>query len=88
MAEIHYKIGDGIWILYTEPFVIYEQGGIIFLWYCVDFDGNESAEAFYILFIDYSKPEIISIRPDRPSGPILIEKNINYSFFTSTREFF
>ena len=63
--SIMYKIDDGEWILYTEPFVIYEQGHIDLYCYCIDSDGNTSAVALYSLTIDYSKPEIGSIRPEK-----------------------
>jgi len=65
VAEIYYKIGDGIWILYTEPFVIYEQGDIGLYWYCIDFDGNVSKELFCSVRIDYSKPELSLIIPEK-----------------------
>jgi len=58
VAEIYYRIDSGGWTLYTEPFVIYEQGEVDFLWYCIDFEGNPSEECWYVLRIDYTPPAI------------------------------
>lgn len=65
VAEIYYQVGSGEWRVYTEHFVIYEQGCVVFYWYCVDFDGNESDTASYILIIDYSPPELALITPEK-----------------------
>jgi len=65
VATIYYRIGSGGWKVYTEPFVIYEQGDVVLYWYCIDFDGNKSKELFYSLIIDYSKPELTLIIPEK-----------------------
>ena len=80
VAEIYYQVGSGEWTLYTEPFVIYEQGEINFLWYWVDFDGNKEITESHILKIDYSPPELALITPEKGKvylfGELLFEKEI------------
>jgi len=80
VAEIYYQVGSGEWTVYIEPFVIYEQGEINFLWYWVDFDGNKEITESHILRIDYSSPELALITPEKGKvylfGELLFEKEI------------
>lgn len=46
---------------YQEPFIIYEQGFIYFLWYWVDYEGNYSEYHDVSLKIDYTPPEIAEV---------------------------
>jgi len=80
VAEIRYQVGSGEWTVYTEPFVIYEQGEIDFLWYWIGFDGGQSKVSIHTLRIDYSPPELALMTPKKGGfylfGELLFEKEI------------
>jgi len=98
VAEIHYQAGSGEWMLYTEPFVIYEQGQVIFLFYWVDYYGAHYPSCPLVLFIDYSPPELALITPEEGGvylfgkllfkigniAPVLIGKNSIKVFASDT----
>jgi len=79
VTEIRYQVCSGEWTVYTEPFVIYEQGEIDFLWYWI-FDGGQSIVSIHTLRIDYSPPELALITPEEGKvylfGELLFEKEI------------
>ena len=56
VAEIWYNYNG--WHLYTEPFVIDGEGEISFLWYWVNYEGEQSPIASCYLDIDQTPPDI------------------------------
>lgn len=59
IAAVYYMINYNGWQLYTEPFTVYDQGRISFMWYWVDYHGNvETPHGPYIISIDYTPPVI------------------------------
>ncbi len=78
VAEIYYRVGSGEWTLYTEPFVIYEQGVVDFLFRWVDYNGNHYTPDPMTLRIDYSPPELALIIPEKGGvylfGKLVFEK--------------
>jgi hypothetical protein len=55
---IFYKINEGIWTQYTEPFTINEQGLISFEWFFKNYSGDWSDIFVNHLKIDYTPPMI------------------------------
>jgi hypothetical protein len=55
VAEIWYNYGG--WRLYTEPFVIGEEGFTIVFYYWIDYEGVQYPIAFFNLSIDQTPPE-------------------------------
>ena len=59
IAGVYYKYNDSGYELYTDPFTIYEQGQINFVWYFVDYQGYVSPiHGPYHFRIDYTPPVI------------------------------
>ena len=65
VEKIYYQIESGGWTVYTESFIIYAQGNVDFEWYWVDFGGHESELTTVTLRIDYSKPDLALITPEK-----------------------
>ena len=58
IAAVYYGV-DGEWMLYTEPFVVSEDGEHVLEWYAVDFEGNQSeVDGPFIFNIDQTPPDI------------------------------
>jgi hypothetical protein len=58
IEAVYYEYDGSGWVLYSEPFTIYNQGQIFFSTYWVYFDGTTS-NTYYISFkIDYTPPVI------------------------------
>ncbi len=65
IATIYYQIESGNWTVYNESFEINEQGNVDVEWYWVDFGGHDSEFTNVTLRIDYSKPELILLTPEK-----------------------
>lgn len=66
IKEAYYRFNTSEWILYTEPFVIYEQGIIWFDFKLIDVDGHVYIPPTPLeIRIDYTKPVIYKISPEK-----------------------
>ena len=69
VAEIWYYYNG--WHLYTEPFVVDEEGEIPLHWYWINYEGEQSSIASCYLYIDQTPP-IIDVSWTYENGEILI----------------
>ena len=56
VAEIHYSYNGNPWQIYTEPFVICEEGEITLKYYWIDHEGHQSSYYYYEIPIDQTPP--------------------------------
>ena len=62
IAEVHYKIDDGEWILYNESIVISDDGNHSLSWFIIDSEGFISTPDSIFFKIDKTCPEINLIK--------------------------
>jgi hypothetical protein len=61
IATVYYNIDGGMWMTYTEPIVISEDGHHTFCWYYVDNEGNQSDVECIDFKIDQTPPELLNL---------------------------
>ena len=73
VEEIHYRIGDGNWNLYTMQFEVTLEGAYYISWYWIDLNGEQHGGSPIELKVDLTLPTITLEKSWTPSNEITFE---------------